>query len=139
MLQVTSVYLVCICFTHVPNVSSTSDVCCIQVFHISEVDSHGAQPERRGRGKPRPADGACWGATIEVCGAPEVVRMEHTRLVVLIPAPGPARAERGGGSGGRNTRGRQKAWGGGVASGLEEREERVGRKEQRARRIPKRA
>ena len=43
MLQVTSVLCEsCICFTHmlqayVSNVSSASDVCCIQVFHVASV------------------------------------------------------------------------------------------------------
>jgi hypothetical protein len=36
----------CVCFIHlfqlyVPNVSSALIVCCIQVFHVSEVESHG--------------------------------------------------------------------------------------------------
>ena len=39
---------------YVPNISSASDVCCIQVFHISEVESHGAQPRRRGMGRGEP-------------------------------------------------------------------------------------
>jgi hypothetical protein len=52
MLQVVSVLSgCCICFTHmfqvyVLNVSSALDVYCIQVFHILEVESHGARPER---------------------------------------------------------------------------------------------
>jgi hypothetical protein len=43
MLQVASVLSgCCICFTHmlqvyVPNISSASDVCCIQVFHVVSV------------------------------------------------------------------------------------------------------
>jgi hypothetical protein len=50
MLQVTSVLFgCCICFTHifqvyVSNVSSASDVCCIQMFNILEVENHEAWP-----------------------------------------------------------------------------------------------
>jgi hypothetical protein len=50
MLQVVSVsFGCCICFTHifqvyVINISSALDVGCIQLFHISEVESHGGTP-----------------------------------------------------------------------------------------------
>jgi hypothetical protein len=85
-----------ICFTHmlklyVTYVLSASDVCCIQVFHILKVESHGARPGCQGmehdeslaggRGTQRtynPADGAC---------------SSSCRL------SGPARVERGGGQG----------------------------------------
>jgi hypothetical protein len=71
MLQVASVssgyYL---CFTHmlklyIPNVSSSSDVCCIQVFHVTNVcvsevylENHGGTAWGRGVTSWWPANGA---------------------------------------------------------------------------------
>jgi hypothetical protein len=72
MLQVVSVLSgCCICFTHklqvyVLNVSSASDVCCIQVFHIASVScfrcmfreswEHGSDAGGRGAVSQGPAD-----------------------------------------------------------------------------------
>jgi hypothetical protein len=84
--------------TRVPNVLSASDVCCIQVFHMSEVESHGARPRRQGMGcdKLGPASRVCLGPAVEVRGAPGVVRTGRARLVVLILAHGFRGKERAG-------------------------------------------
>jgi hypothetical protein len=63
----------CICFTHmlqlyIPNVSSVSVVCCIQEFHVSEVERPGgARPRRRGWGA------ASHGSAIGARSAPRIL------------------------------------------------------------------
>jgi hypothetical protein len=76
-----------------------------------------------------------------VCGAPRVVRTGRARLVVLIPAPrscpcGERRGLRGEGTREGSRRRGEEAW---HPDSQREREERVGRKEQRAHSIPRRA
>jgi hypothetical protein len=103
------------------------------LFHISDIESHGAWTGGRemGRSEPRLADGACWGPVVEMCGAPEVVQTGRARPVILVPAPESCpRGERRGFKG-RSVRGRRRAQGGGAASRLVEREEGVRRKERR--------
>jgi hypothetical protein len=58
---------------YVPNVLYASDVCYIQVFHISELESHTTQLMRRGIGCDEP------GPVVKVCGAPRVVWTGCTR------------------------------------------------------------
>ena len=69
MLQVASVLFgCCICFTHmlqvyVPNVSSASDLCSLQVFHVASVSClrglfrEGALPGCQGKGRVKGRDG----------------------------------------------------------------------------------
>jgi hypothetical protein len=100
MLQVASVLSVCcICFTHmfhlyVPNVHLFSDIRCIQVFHILEVcsESHGTRSGcwGMGRGEAGARAGASGRGVWRTWGPAD------GGVLVLIPAPGPARAERGG-------------------------------------------
>jgi hypothetical protein len=75
ILQVASVLFgCCICFTHmlevyVSNVSSASNICCIQMFHVASLScfrsmfreswGHGPSTEGRGVARRGPIDGAC--------------------------------------------------------------------------------
>jgi len=69
---------------YVPNISSASDVCCIQLFHISEVcsESYGGHG---GRGKP----GARGWGTLGASGrrAWRAWGSADGGVLVLIPAP----------------------------------------------------
>jgi hypothetical protein len=72
----------CVCFIHlfqlyVPNVSSASIVCCIQVFHVSEVESHG------GHGLGAPGWGAASrGPAVGARSAPRIMRMGALMLTL---------------------------------------------------------
>jgi hypothetical protein len=58
MLRVFYLGVACVSHTfqvYVPNISSAFDVCCIQVFHISKVESHRGMARAPGDGE-RQAD-----------------------------------------------------------------------------------
>jgi hypothetical protein len=107
MLQVASVsFGCCICFTHmfqvyVINISSALDVGCIQVFHISEVESHGGTPRlpaEDGTWRARASGRGVLGPTVGVRSAPRVVRTGRARSHYVFRIP-PTQRERGGGQG----------------------------------------
>jgi hypothetical protein len=102
MLQVASASLFgcCMCFTHmfqvhVLNVSSALDICCIQIFHILEVESHGgtARAPEDGRRRAKASRRAVLGPTVGVCGTPGVVWTGRARPRSIC-LPGPAHIEK---------------------------------------------